>query len=266
MTRRGATYTPEDVQVVVTGAPDERVAEQVRQKISGLGRYVPQPILHAQVRLSRTPNPAVARPVVAQGNLVVNGRLVRAQVAAGTVHEAIDLLQGRLRQRVVKLARHWQARRGSVPVGDEWRHGQLPAARPEYFPRPPEERQVVRRKTYATTNLTPPDAVDDMELLDYDFYLFTDLDTGQDAVVYRSGPTGYRLAELAPPPPTWPESTVPVTTSPHPAPRLSLPEAIERLNLTGLPFVFFADAATGRGHVLYRRYDGHYGLISPAEG
>ncbi|WP_157536105.1 hypothetical protein [Kitasatospora mediocidica] len=25
-----------------------------------------------------------------------------------------------------------------------------------------------------------------------------------------------------------------------------------------------ADAATGRGNVLYHRYDGHYGLITPA--
>lgn len=266
MARRGATYPQEDVRVVVTGAPDEQVADQVRQKISAVGRYVPQPILHAQVRLSRAPNPAVPRPVIAQGNLVVNGRLARAQVAAGTIHEAVDLLQARLRQRVVKLARHWQARRGGVPVGEEWRHGRLPAARPAYFPRPPEERQVLRRKTYAPTQLAPQDAVDDMELLDYDFYLFTDRDTGLDAVVYRAAPTGYRLAELAPPPPTWPEPVVPITASPHPAPRLSPAEAIERLNLTGLPFVFFADAVTGRGHVLYRRYDGHYGLISPAVG
>lgn len=264
MTRRGGTYTQEDVQVVVTGAPNEQVAEHVRRKISALRQYVSEPILHARVRLSRAPNPAVERPVIAQGNLVVNGRLARAQVAAATIHEAVDLLQARLRQRVVKLARHWQARRGSVPTGDEWRHGQLPAERPEYFPRPPEERQVVRRKTFAPTEATPLDAVADMELLDYDFYLFTDRDTGQDAVVYRAPPTGYRLAELEPPPPTWPEPAVPITVSPHPAPRLSLPEAIERLNLTGLPFVFFADAETGRGHVLYRRYDGHYGLISPA--
>ncbi|MBO1414556.1 sigma 54 modulation/S30EA ribosomal C-terminal domain-containing protein, partial [Streptomyces sp. FH025] len=30
------------------------------------------------------------------------------------------------------------------------------------------------------------------------------------------------------------------------------------------PFVFYTDTSTGRGNVLYRRYDGHYGLITPA--
>jgi hypothetical protein len=30
--------------------------------------------------------------------------------------------------------------------------------------------------------------------------------------------------------------------------------------------VFFIDAATGRGSVVYHRYDGHYGLLVPAPG
>jgi hypothetical protein len=29
-------------------------------------------------------------------------------------------------------------------------------------------------------------------------------------------------------------------------------------------FLYFTDAETGRGCVLYLRYDGHYGLIEPA--
>ena len=32
----------------------------------------------------------------------------------------------------------------------------------------------------------------------------------------------------------------------------------------GFPFLFFIDAAPGRASVLYHRYDGHYGLITPA--
>jgi hypothetical protein len=34
--------------------------------------------------------------------------------------------------------------------------------------------------------------------------------------------------------------------------------------LLDLPFLFFIDAAPGRVSVLYHRYDGHYGLITPA--
>ena len=32
---------------------------------------------------------------------------------------------------------------------------------------------------------------------------------------------------------------------------------------TGQDSVFFVNAETGRGNVIYRRYDGHYGLITP---
>jgi hypothetical protein len=38
--------------------------------------------------------------------------------------------------------------------------------------------------------------------------------------------------------------------------------AVERLNETGEPFLFFVDDRVG-GSVLYRRPDGHYGLIEP---
>ena len=42
--------------------------------------------------------------------------------------------------------------------------------------------------------------------------------------------------------------------------RRALPEAVERLDASLARRYLF----TGRGRVLYRRYDGHLGLIAPA--
>jgi hypothetical protein len=100
--------------------------------------------------------------------------------------------------------------------------------------------------------------------MDDEFHLFTEVGSGQDSVLYRAGDTGYRLAQIAPRPDDVRMSTTPVTVSAQPAPRLTVDEAVNRLELTGLPFVFFLDADHARGQVLYRRYDGHYGLITPA--
>ena len=50
----------------------------------------------------------------------------------------------------------------------------------------------------------------------------------------------------------------------RPVERLTVDEAIEHLDLVADPFVFFVHAETGRGNVVYLRYDGHYGLIEPA--
>ena len=124
----------------------------------------------------------------------------------------------------------------------------------------------MRHKSFEPAQATPDEAVFDMEQLDYDVHLFTDVNTGQDAVV-RAGSTGYRLARLQPLDRPEPVTAVPLTVSDRPAPRLTLPDAIDRLNLTDRPFIFFADATDAtdvRGRLLYHRHDGHYGLITPA--
>ncbi|MEE6177630.1 ribosome hibernation promotion factor [Mycobacterium sp. 050134] len=241
--------------------------DYARTKIGELGHLTHEPILDAHVRLSEHGDPAVARRVIAQANLDVNGRLVRAQVEGATAREAIDGLDARLRRRLERSAEHWEAKRGGMPKAGahEWRHQSEPNHRTNYFPRPESERRIMRRKSYSLPTCSVDDAAAEMELLDYDFHLFTEAGTRQDSVVYHAGPTEYRLA-LADP-----ESAgnltpfeAPVTISSQPAPRLTADQAIERIGLLGLPFLFFVDAARGRGSVLYHRYDGHYGLITPA--
>jgi Sigma 54 modulation/S30EA ribosomal protein C terminus len=56
-----------------------------------------------------------------------------------------------------------------------------------------------------------------------------------------------------------------ITISENPALRLLVNEAATRLEAEGQPFLFFVNAETGRGNVIYHRYDGHYGLIRPAD-
>lgn len=241
--------------------------DYVRSKIGRLGHLAHQPVLHAHVKLSRHADPAVTHPVIAQANLDVNGRLVRAQVAGFDERDAIDRLEARLRRRLDRVAENWETRRGHMPQEGphEWRHASEPTHRPAYFPRPEADRQVVRHKSYSLATCTVEEAAREMDLLDYDFHLFTEEATLQDSVIYRGGPTGYRLAQVIPQPPTkLAPYRLPLSISEQPAPRLSVEQATERLGLLGLPFLFFVDADQNRACVLYHRYDGHYGLITPA--
>ena len=137
--------------------------------------------------------------------------------------------------------------------------------RPSYFPRPQGERRIIRHKSFTLATCTVDEAALHMDLLDYDFHLFTEKATNQDSVLYRAGPTGYRLAQVKPAPAErLANFQLPLTISPQPAPRLTVGQATERLGLLGLPFLFFVDATQDRGCLLYHRYDGHYGLITPA--
>jgi len=209
----------------------------------------------------------VERPAVAQANIDLNGRPVRAQAAAATMRDAIEMLSDKLRIQLERAARNWARLRGSQPVSEpgEWRHDSVHAQRLPYFPRPIDERGVVRHKSYGLARMTPDEAAADMELLDYDFHLFTELSTSQDSVVYRSD-HGYRMAQAHPKPDRLELMDSDFTVSEVSAPKLDVAEAETRLEAFGQPFLFFVDAQTGRGNLIYHRYDGDYGLITPAQG
>ncbi|MGE2735327.1 ribosome hibernation promotion factor [Mycolicibacterium vaccae] len=233
------------------------IAGYVQDKIGGLARLAPRPVAYARVRLTRAHDPAAERPVVGQANLEVGGRLLRAQVEAATAREAVDALEARLRGRLEHLAQRWDTAKGPG-AAPPWRQARLLLTRSR-------EPAIVRRKSYAMAPCSVDEAIAEMELLDYDFHLFTEIGSGTAAVVYRSGSTGYRLALVAPDV----AGAVapyrrPVTVSAQPLPCLREHDAVERLELLGHPFLFFIEAAQGRVGVLYRRFDGDYGLIAPA--
>ncbi|KUI34110.1 integrase [Mycobacterium sp. IS-1590] len=240
-------------------------AEYARGKIEDVSRFAHRPLAHAHVKLTRHGDPELERPVIAQANLDLDGRLVRAQASGDTARDAIDRLGERLGRQLRRAADHWQARRDGRTTRVSHEPDAGPAQQPSRLPLPPEERQIVRRKSFTLAPCTVDEAAIEMDLLDYDFHLFTEQRTGMASVLYKSGPSEYRLAqvepasegELAP-------FELPLTISPHPPPIHTVEQAAERMGLLGLPFMFFIDAAQGRAAVLYHRYDGHYGLITPA--
>jgi ribosome-associated translation inhibitor RaiA len=253
------------VRVETHGRVPDGSADLAEAKVGPLLRAAAEPVLSARVTLAVAADPAVARPAVAQATIDMNGRVLRAQAAGQTVRAAIEQMANRLQARLGRAARNWAALRGTIPAAEpgEWRHQAIPAHRPSYFPRPVDQRAVISHASYAAWPETPDEAIAELDLLGYDFHLFTERSTGQDSVIYRTD-DGYRLAmahpktgRLGP----LPES---VTVSQLPASRFSVREAAERLDAAGQPFTFFTDADTGRGCVVYHRYDGHYGLLVPS--
>lgn len=124
----------------------------------------------------------------------------------------------------------------------------------------------LRRKLSLLGPGKPPAGADqailDLDLMDYDFRLFTDALSGVDSVIYRDGCDGYRMSRLdGNPAPT--NASVPVLVDPDRAPCLTLQEAADALNAKGSAFVFFTNPDSGRGNVLYRRHDGHYAVVTP---
>lgn len=253
-----------EVAVTTGAAVDERDVAYAFDRLAPVLRRLSAPVLFARLKLSFAPDPARGRPAMAQLSLDVNGEVIRAQVAADEMREAADLLVRRMEDRLEHRAQRREDlhQRGTGGEPGQWRHGDEAAHRPAYFVRPPEEREVLRHKIFAMDEATPDEAVFDMEMADYDFYLFRDLASGQDTLVEAEPEGAYRLTRLRPTEVDGGPSAYRIVVSDQAPPALSVDEAIERLDAGGEERVFFANATTGRGSVVYRRYDGHYGLIS----
>lgn len=71
-----------------------------------LERHAAEPVLSARVTLMMAPDPAVARPAVAEASIDVNGRIVHVQAAGQTMPQAIALMADRLRIRLDRTARY----------------------------------------------------------------------------------------------------------------------------------------------------------------
>jgi Sigma 54 modulation/S30EA ribosomal protein C terminus len=252
------------IQAHAQGAVPKEAMDLAVRRVRSLLRLAPEPVLFVRVRLTLAADPAVERPAIAQANIDLGRRIIRAQATARTLREATERMHDRLRIRMERAARNWAAVRGGQPLPGphEWRHQSLPAPRMPYFPRPLAERTVIRHKSYSLARQTPEEAAADLELLDYDFHLFTEKATGQDSVIYRI-PDGYRLAQAHPRPGRLGPVDASITISERPAPRMTPDDAAARLEALGQPFLFFVDSGTGRGNLIYHRYDGHYGLITP---
>jgi ribosome-associated translation inhibitor RaiA len=250
------------IQVTARGAVRESDKAYAVHKIQCVLPAASAPLTSAHLVLSLAKDPARARPAHIEIGVAVNGVPIRAHVDAGDLHEAADLVQERLRRRIrqVQERAHNDHRRAHEAI-DVGRAIGAPTGHPvEWDLLAPESRQIVRRKTFALRPMTAPEAADEMDLLDHDFYLFTDAETDRDSVVFRERDAGHETAEGSAG--AYREDAVAygLTAS---AVRLTEALARERLDLGGERFVFYRDPEADRGRVLYRRRDGHYGLITP---
>ena len=256
-----------EVDITERGEVPEGARALADEKIGGLDRYVNTQFLRGHVVLRMEANPRIERPARAEGEVILDGKMVRAQVASYDMTTAIDQLAQRLERQLRSFVerRVGERDRGSARRPGEYRHGDVGEQRPGFFRRPPEEREMVRTKSFAIGEMDAVEAAAEMEMLDHDFFLFRDVDDGVDAVVYRrdDGRTGV----IGPLGMGWDgadENGIVREDSRGPEPP-RLAEVVNEMNELDHRFLYFVDEESGRARVIYLRYDGHYGLIEPGE-
>ena len=263
-----------DIDLLTSGDVESKDRENALTKIRHLCEFGHEPVIAAVVKLKIRSKSKLELPAIAEASLDLNGTPIRAHAAGRSMAEAVDLLVDKLSRRLRRRRKRFEDRRKQTlnrlrrtARQENARHetsseerGQVPG----YSTIPIDEREVVRHKSLAMRPVSLEEAADEMDQLDHDFYLFFDCDHDIDRVVYRNG--GGKLYAM----PVTVGETLPGNTRPPilPSPlvlnHLPLAEAKALLAVGEEPFVFFADSQNGRGQILYRRFDGHYGLITPA--
>lgn len=199
------------MQIVVRGRgvdPSARFRTAVEDRLARIDRFgVPVDTVDVEVTLE--PNPRQAdRAAKVEISLLGSGRAIRAEAAAHdkgiALERAADHLEERLRRhtdrrRVSKSGKHHPPAPIPADVAIE---EPVQVEEVDQYPVPEDSAVyvtgpvVVREKTHESRPMTVADAVDALELVDHDFYLFFDIDSGKPSVVYRRRGFDYGLIRL----------------------------------------------------------------------
>jgi ribosome-associated translation inhibitor RaiA len=241
-----------DVELHARDVPDTE-AEEARQRLAALERYAePDRFQGARLTLRRAHRRA-KRPYVADAVVRFEGRPLRAHTTGRTPAEAADAAAEHLRRQVRRV----------VDTDVALRNEPLESLhRPEADLKPPEERQIVHRRTYLSVPISTVAAVNELLDTDVEFFLFRHARTEEDVVVYRRDDG--RIGLLHPPGSVLSDEDDIVVPEPSRySEPLTLDKARTEMDVLNHRFLYFIDADDGRGKVLYLRHDGDYGLVEP---
>lgn len=167
----------------------EDLRDYIEKKVDKLGRYMNNigdiRIDLAEVKASNVADRHIAQLTVRNER----GKLLRAEERSGDILAAVDAA-------VDKMYRQIDRYKGR---GKRRRKGRGRAVAEELFGVEEEldleSGPVVRRKQFAMTPMTEGEAIEQLELLDHDFFVYYDADAASVNVVYRRKDGGYGILE-----------------------------------------------------------------------
>jgi putative sigma-54 modulation protein len=166
----------------------DRLREYVEKKIGKLDRYLPT-ISEAWVELSTEGARAAQDRQVCQVTVRSNGTILRAEERSDDMFTSIDTVLDKMYR---QIARYKGKRK------NRWRgSGVMVEPLPVDLEEESEEEvtSIVRVKAFPMTPMHPDEAVEQMELLGHDFFVFYNADEGQINVLYRRKDGNYGLLQ-----------------------------------------------------------------------
>ncbi|MDX9714771.1 MAG: ribosome-associated translation inhibitor RaiA [Dissulfurispiraceae bacterium] len=150
------------------------------EKIGVLDKYVAN-ISEAQVTLSVEKKYRQKAEVL----LKVNGVMIQAESISEDIYASIDEVSEKLEKQIKKY---------KEKMKDFRKGGDKKTAR-ESSAGTDADSGIIKRKRFAMKPMSPEEAVDQMELMDKDFFIFSNISTGDFNVVYKRKDGNFGLIE-----------------------------------------------------------------------
>ncbi|WP_300957654.1 ribosome hibernation-promoting factor, HPF/YfiA family [Faecalibaculum rodentium] len=115
--------------------------------------------------------------------------ILRTEVADDDLYKAIDRAIDKLEDQIRRQKTRIEKKKNPSPLSEAFIDVEL------YEDAPVDEDEVVRTKSIVPAFMSLDEAIAKMELLDHDFFIYTDDETRKIAVVYRRREGGYGLIE-----------------------------------------------------------------------
>ena len=178
----------------------DRVEEYVEKKIGKLERYLPI-IDEARMELSQEETRSAQHRMIAQLTVRSRGKILRAEERDQDLFAAIDLVAEKMQRQITRFKDRLYSSRGQVRGAETVRVPEAaePVAEVEMVAEAEPVGSIVRTKTFPVTPMNPEEAIEQMELLGHDFFVFYNSDVDGINVLYRrrSGDYGLLQPELA---------------------------------------------------------------------
>jgi len=162
------------------------IQEQAKKKIGKLSRYLPA-IGEGKVEISEEKTKLPEQRFTVQVTLDSKGTLIRAQEKAANIRTAIDRVMDALTSRIERYKGKLYDKGRGISLA---RQGATEEAEEVEAPE-----RVVKTKHFLVKPMLQDEAINQMELLGHDFFLFINAETGNINLLYRRKDGNYGLIE-----------------------------------------------------------------------
>lgn len=174
----------------------DAIHEYVHQKIQKAVNHFQTLTTEVDVHLSVARNPRINPKQTAEVTIYANGTVVRAEESSENLYASIDLVANKIARQLRKYKEKRQDKgRTSVKATEVLPEEALQPAVLDTDREPELPNQVVRMKYFAMPPMTIQEALEQLDLVDHDFYMFRNIETGEINVIYERNHGGYGVIQ-----------------------------------------------------------------------